>query len=117
MNVPVSAGVPLIVKTPPLKLPETPSGRLPEVIEAPVALPVTLYVTDVIAVFLHAVWLSVPVAEVRVRAPFSQAAHNQEILTWPLNPFPPFLSTLLVVRPPPPPPLNAVASFPFPVSA
>jgi hypothetical protein len=54
-----------MVMLPPEKVPVTPAGKSENV--APVA-PVVLYVIGVIAVFTQTVWLSVPVAEVRVMA-------------------------------------------------
>ena len=61
-------GVPLIVKTPAAKDPVTPAGK--PTTPAPVPLPVTAYVIDVIGVLIHTVWLFVPGAEVRVITAF-----------------------------------------------
>ena len=54
-------GVPLIVNTPPEKLPLTPAGK--PVTLAPVAPPPIAYVIFVIGVCLHTVCASVPTAE------------------------------------------------------
>src|SRR5688572_22733714 len=55
-----------MVKVPPLNTPLTPAGNDPAVIDAPVA-PPTAYVILVIAVLIHAVWLSVPAADDKLR--------------------------------------------------
>ena len=49
-----------MVYTPPLKDPETPAGKAPEEIDAPVALPPTVYVIFVIALLIHFVCVFVP---------------------------------------------------------
>ena len=57
-------GVPLIVNTPPGKVPVTPPGK--PVTVAPVALPPVEYVMLVIALFTQTVWLAVAAGEVSV---------------------------------------------------
>ena len=59
---PDAVGIPLIVTVLEAKLPVTPVGKPLNV--APVA-PVVLYVIFVIAVLIHGVWASVPVADVK----------------------------------------------------
>lgn len=58
-------GVPLIVNTPLLNEPETPVGKVPEVMEALVPPPPTRYVIVVIALLIQTVCPSVPIAEER----------------------------------------------------
>ena len=59
---PNALGDPLIVNTPPEKLPVTPAGK--PVTPAPVPLPPTLYVIAFIDVPTHTVWLLVPTDDV-----------------------------------------------------
>ena len=63
--------MPLIENTPELYNPVTPVGRVPAVIDAPVASPPIAYVIFVIGLLMQTVWASVPVAEERTIVEFA----------------------------------------------
>ena len=55
-----------MVKTPALKTPETPAGKLPAVIDMEVAPAPAAYVIGVMLLFIQISWFAVAAAEVRV---------------------------------------------------